>query len=87
MFDIIAIGDATTDIFLSMDEKDPLCKLDKKKSELKLKYTSKIPVKELHRVIGAGNASNHAFGAAKLGLHTAIYTHCWRGRRRRSGFK
>lgn len=74
MFDIITIGDTTTDIFLSIDEQTSLCKLDKKKMELKLKYASKVPVKELHRVIGAGNASNYAFGAAKLGLKTAIYT-------------
>lgn len=74
MFDIITIGDTTTDIFLSVDEKTSLCKLDRKKTELKLKYASKIPVKELHRVIGAGNASNHVFGATKLGLKTAIYT-------------
>jgi ribokinase len=74
VFDIITIGDTTTDIFLEIDENSPLCKVDKKKLELKLKYKSKIPVKSMHRVIGGGNASNHAVGASRLGLRTAIYT-------------
>lgn len=74
MFDIITIGDTTTDIFLFIDENNPFCSLNKSKTELKFKYASKVPVKELQRVIGGGNAANHAFGAAKLGLKTAIYT-------------
>ncbi len=74
MYDIITIGDTTTDIFLALDEKSSLCSVDKKKMELKFNYTGKIPVKGLHRVIGGGNASNHAFGAARMGLRAAIYT-------------
>lgn len=73
-FDIITIGDTTTDIFLDMDERSKLCSVDKKKQELKLKYMGKIPVVGIQRVIGGGNASNHAVGASRLGLKTAIYT-------------
>jgi len=74
MFDIITIGDTTTDIFLDIDEESFLCKVDKKKMELKLKFSGKIPVKSVHRVTGGGNAANHAIGATRLGLKTAIYT-------------
>ncbi|OGH90331.1 MAG: hypothetical protein A2469_03435 [Candidatus Magasanikbacteria bacterium RIFOXYC2_FULL_40_16] len=74
MYDIITIGDVTTDILLDMDEKSNLCRVDKKTQELKLKFTGKIPVAGIHRVIGGGNASNHAIGASRLGLKTAIYT-------------
>ncbi len=73
-FDIITIGDTTTDIFLDMDEKSKLCRIDRKKEELVFKFTSKIPVSNISRVIGGGNASNHAIGASRLGLKTAIYT-------------
>ncbi|OGH60082.1 MAG: hypothetical protein A2725_00330 [Candidatus Magasanikbacteria bacterium RIFCSPHIGHO2_01_FULL_33_34] len=73
-FDIIAIGDTTTDIFLDIDENSKLCKVDKRTQELKFKFKSKIPVMGVHRVIGGGNAPNHVMGASRLGLKTAIYT-------------
>lgn len=74
MYDIISIGDTMTDIFLDIDETSKLCKLDRQKNELRLKFMSKIPVSNVYRVIGGGNASNHAIGASRLGLKTAIYT-------------
>lgn len=74
VFDIITIGDTTTDIFLGINEKSPLSTVNKEKTELRLKYASKIPVKNVHRIISGGNAANHAVGAARLGLKTAIYT-------------
>lgn len=73
-FDVISIGDTNTDLYLSIDKKNPYCKVDKKKNELKLKYRAKIPVKDISRVIGGGNASNHVIGASRLGLKAAIYT-------------
>ena len=74
MFDIITIGDMMTDIFLDLDERSSLCRVDRKKQELRIKFASKIPLSGTKRVIGGGNASNHAIGAARLGLKTAIYT-------------
>ena len=73
-FDIITIGDTTTDVFLQIDESSKLCSVDKKSLELKFRYAGKIPVKDMHKVIGAGNAANHAVGASRLGLKTAIYS-------------
>lgn len=74
MYDIITIGDATIDMFLEIDEATVQCGLNKKRCVLELAYASKIPVTHTKRVVGVGNAANHAVGAKKLGLKSAMYT-------------
>lgn len=74
VYDIITIGDATVDTFCALEEGSDLCRLDKKGEWLSLRYGSKIPVKAVNTVIGAGNAANVAMGTHRLGLKTAIYT-------------
>lgn len=70
MFDIITIGDAINDLFITPDEiktakngfgKDNLC----------FEHGSKISINEVHRDIG-GSACNVAVGMSRLGYKSAI---------------
>lgn len=74
MYDIIAIGDTTTDVFLEIDDASVECTTDKENCRLSLRYGSKVPVKNIIKINGVGNAANHAIGAAKLGLKVALTT-------------
>lgn len=75
MFDLITIGDTTIDVFhmLKDHEIHVSCSLNTTDCQLCMSYADKIPVAEIHRLV-AGNATNNAVGAARLGLKTAIYT-------------
>ncbi len=73
MYDIIAIGDATIDVFLILDEANVQCNLDKENCQLCINYADKIPVKSMTKVNAVGNAANHAVGMSRLGFRAAIY--------------
>lgn len=73
MLDIIAIGDATLDTFLTMSQASVQCSLKKQNCKICFDFADKIPVEEFYQVIG-GNAANNAVGSARLGLKSAIYT-------------
>ncbi len=72
MYDLISFGDSTIDIFLSINEASVSCNLKQEECQLCLNYADKIPVESIARIDGAGNGSNNAVGASRLGLHTAI---------------
>ncbi len=72
MYDLIAIGDMTLDVFLQIHDAEKLCRKDMRDCVLALSWADKIPVDELHTVPCAGNAGNVAVGAARLGLKTAL---------------
>jgi sugar/nucleoside kinase (ribokinase family) len=71
-YDFISIGDAVVDVFLSIQEASVSCQLKREECLLCLKYGEKIPLKSITRIPGAGNASNVAIGASRLGWHSAI---------------
>lgn len=71
MYDIITIGNASLDIFLTISEANLKCQ--KNHCLLCLKYGSKIPVKNYTVSVG-GNAANTAVGFSRLGLKTVILT-------------
>ncbi len=71
-FDLIAIGDSTVDRFLLIHEATVTCSLNKAQCSLCMEYAEKIPLERIITIPGAGNASNAAIGASRLGLHTAI---------------
>jgi sugar/nucleoside kinase (ribokinase family) len=71
--DIIAIGDATLDTFIQIDDASVLCNLQKDVCVLCLSYADKIAVGRPIRTPG-GNAANNAVGSSRLGLKAAIYT-------------
>lgn len=72
MLDFIAIGDSTLDVFLQISEASVSCQINKEQCLLCLQYAEKIPVESVIQIPGAGNASNAAVGAARLGLRSAI---------------
>jgi sugar/nucleoside kinase (ribokinase family) len=70
--DVISIGDATLDVFLQISEAEVKCDKDSEKCQLCFSYADKIPVDHLEKVEGAGNASNNAVGASRLGMKASI---------------
>lgn len=72
MYDLIAIGDSTLDVFLQLSEASLSCQINKEQCLLCLEYAEKIPVDSVTKIPGAGNASNAAVGASRMGLRSAI---------------
>lgn len=71
-WDILAVGDATLDIFLNIPTATAECSIDTHQCLLCFSYADKVPIESLKRVVG-GNAANSAVGMARLGLKAAIY--------------
>jgi ribokinase len=70
-FDLISVGDATVDVFMTPIESETLCKRDTKECYIAFSYGDKIPVKNLEFTIG-GNAANNAVGTRRLGVKNSI---------------
>ncbi len=73
MKDVIAIGDATLDTFIELDEATVNCSIKKDQCLLCLNYADKIPISKLQKKV-AGNAANVAVGTSRLGLTSAFWT-------------
>lgn len=71
MYDFIAVGDATLDVFMKIEDASVHCAVDTHECKLELNYADKIPVEQVDFIIG-GNAANAAVGAKRLG-HTAAF--------------
>jgi sugar/nucleoside kinase (ribokinase family) len=70
-FDLLSIGDASIDTFMTPLESETLCQMDTKQCLIAFSFGDKIPVKNLEFSIG-GNAANNAVGTKRLGINTAI---------------
>lgn len=70
-FDLLSIGDASIDTFMTPLETETVCKLDTKECLIAFSYGDKIPVKNLEFSIG-GNAANNSVGTTRLGINTGI---------------
>lgn len=69
--DLLSVGDATIDVFLTPTESEELCRIDTKECFVAFKYGGKIPVKNLEFSMG-GNAANNSVGATRLGIKTGV---------------
>lgn len=69
--DLLSIGDASIDTFMTPLESETVCRLDSKECLIAFSYGDKIPVKNLEFSIG-GNAANNAVGVERLGINTSI---------------
>ena len=68
--ELLSIGDASLDVFITPTETETLCRLDDKDCLICFSYGDKIPVKDLHFSVG-GNAANNAVGTRRLGVNSA----------------
>lgn len=71
---LLAIGDATKDVFVRIQEASVSCTLNTEACLLCLNYADKIPVQDVVQVRAAGNAANAAVGTRRLGHTSALYT-------------
>jgi len=70
-FDLLAVGDATIDTFLFIEDAQVTCTLHKDECQLCVNYADKLPVQKMERMV-AGNAANNAVGSSRLGLKTSF---------------
>lgn len=70
--DVVTIGDSVLDTFLRIEEATVSCELKKEECLLCMKFGEKLPLKSITRIPAAGNASNIAIGASRLGWNAAI---------------
>lgn len=71
MPDVICVGDAKLDIFLTIDENNTHVKLDEQSKELRFGFGEKIEVKKMNLSTG-GNAANVAVGISRLGFKSSL---------------
>jgi sugar/nucleoside kinase (ribokinase family) len=69
--ELLTVGDAAVDVFMTPTESETLCQLDDKECKICFSYGEKIPVKNLEFTIG-GNAANNAVGVTRLGVKAMI---------------
>lgn len=70
-FDVVCVGNAKIDIFLTLHEANSHLRLLEKTNELCMKFGEKITVDKAEVLLG-GNAANVSVGISRLGLNTAI---------------
>lgn len=73
-FDLVAIGDITTNAFIHLRDAKTICDLSGKKCELALRFGDKVPYDFMEEIKATGNSANVAVGAAKLGIDVALIT-------------
>src|SRR3989344_5974025 len=69
--ELLSIGDATLDVFLTPSESETLCSIDTKECLICFSYGDKIPVKNIDYSVG-GNAANNVVGTKRLGVNSAL---------------
>jgi sugar/nucleoside kinase (ribokinase family) len=69
--DLLSIGDATLDVFMTPSESEALCTMNNKECLICFSYGQKIPVKTIEYSIG-GNAANNVVGTKRLGINSGI---------------
>lgn len=70
-FDLVTVGNATIDLFLSIQDTNKHFRLDKETQELCVRYGDKALIDKVELLLG-GNASNVAVGVSRLGFKSAI---------------
>lgn len=70
-YDVVTVGDALIDLFLSIHDANIHCHLNEKECELCFKYGDKIPLDKYALRLG-GTASNVAVGLSRCGFSVGI---------------
>ncbi len=71
--DVFSIGDTVLDTFLDIQDQAVHCSLDASHCQITFQLGEKVPVEGITKIPAAGNASNAAIAARRLGLSSAIY--------------
>lgn len=71
-FDIVSIGDAVLDTFLSLENASEFARLRKETDELCIKEGAKVLIDDAQFLLG-GNASNVSVGVSRLGFHASLF--------------
>ena len=71
-YDILSIGDITTDAFIRLKDAEVHCGIDNKNCELCVKFGSKIPYESVEEFRAVGNSANASVSASRLGLSSAL---------------
>lgn len=71
-FDIVAIGDITTDAFIRLKEASIHCKVKRESCEICLPFGGKVPFEYVKVIKAVGNAANVSVAAEHLGLKSAL---------------
>jgi ribokinase len=71
-FDVLAIGDPTTDCFIRLKDARVTCDIHDENCMLGLRFGDKVPFEFAVEVAAVGNAANAAAATAKLGLSAAF---------------
>lgn len=69
--DLLSIGDASIDVFMTPTETETLCQVNTKECYIAFSFGDKIPVKNLEFSVG-GNAANNAVGVTRLGVKSSL---------------
>lgn len=69
-FDLLSVGDASIDVFMTPTESETMCKINTKDCYIAFSYGGKIPVRNLETSVG-GNAANNSVGTRRLGVKSA----------------
>lgn len=73
-YDFVAIGDITTDAFITLKDAAVHCNIDHENCELCVRFGDKIPFEKVDVVVAVGNSPNASVSAARLGLKSALIT-------------
>lgn len=71
-FQLVAIGDTTTDAFIRIKDAKLECELDRQGCKICIDFASKVPYESVTEIAGVGNSANAAVSTARLGLRTAL---------------
>ncbi len=74
-YDIVAVGDITTDAFIEVNDVDIIAEKDGRPKEIAFRFGDKIEYEEVVVVEGVGNSPNAAVSTTRLGLRTGLVTY------------
>lgn len=72
--DFIAMGDITTDAFITLKDASVNCEINRDTCMLCVRFGDKVPYESVEIVHAVGNAPNAAVSAHRLGLYTGLAT-------------
>jgi len=73
--DFLAIGDITTDAFITLKDASVNCEINRDSCMLCVRFGDKVPYESVDVVTAVGNSPNAAVSAHRLGLHAALAAH------------